>query len=228
MSSTGRGGKRRPSDYYPTPSWCVFRLLEELFPAPEGLPGQVGLPYAGQWVEPCAGNGAIIRACQDWMDRCPHQWFDVGWTANELPGPDYREQHRALRAAGATETQLRDCLTWVPVAQRGRFDVCLTNPPYSQAEAFVRWGLANASTTIMLLRLGFLATAQRCELMRTYTPDVYVLPNRPSFTRGTPGTVGRTDSADYAWFVWRQPGMRRAGSIKVLRNTSIEERREGG
>ena len=228
MSSTGRGGKRRPSDYYPTPSWCVDRLLEELFPAPEGLPGQVGLPYIGQWVEPCAGNGAIIRACQDWMDRCDHQRFDVEWTANELPGPDYREQHRALRAAGATETQLRDCLTWVPVAQRGRFDVCLTNPPYSQAEAFVRWGLANASTTIMLLRLGFLATAQRCELMRTYPPDVYVLPNRPSFTRGTPGTVGRTDSADYAWFVWRQPGMRRAGSIKVLRNTTIEERREGG
>ena len=220
MSSTNRGGKRRPSDYYPTPAWCVDRLLEELYPAREALGGQTGLPYRGQWVEPCAGSGAIIRASQAWMSRCQHRRFEVGWTATELPGPDFPPaRYQELRATGA-DVMLGDCLTWAP--ETGRFDVCLTNPPYGngQAEAFVRWGLANASCSIMLLRLGFLASAQRCALMRENPPDVFVLRNRPSFTAN-----GRTDSADYAWFVWRQPSGRRSGRVKVLRTTPMNERK---
>ena len=229
MSSTNRGGKRRPSDYYPTPSWAVDRLLEELYPAPEGLPGQTGLPYVGQWVEPCAGSGAIIRACPAWMSRCQYRRFDIQWTANELqddhgelhnqPPSELRPISLQLRATGARVT-IGDALEWSPARPAGRFDVCLTNPPYSKAEAFVRWGLANASCSIMLLRLGFLASAQRCALMRENPPDVFVLPNRPSFTAN-----GRTDSADYAWFVWRQPSGRRSGRVKVLRNTPMNERK---
>jgi len=48
----------------------------------------------------------------------------------------------------------------------------------------------------MLLRLNFLASERRQEWMKTDTPDVYVLPNRPSF-RGK-----GSDATEYAWFVW--------------------------
>jgi hypothetical protein len=53
--------------------------------------------------------------------------------------------------------------------------------------------------------------------MRARTPDVYVLPNRPSFTGGS------TDSIEYAWFVWRTRAAR-SGTIRVLAETGREER----
>ena len=45
---------RRDRDYYPTPSWCVRALLET-----------VDLP-TGTWLEPTAGDGAIIRAVDEY------------------------------------------------------------------------------------------------------------------------------------------------------------------
>jgi hypothetical protein len=51
VSATKRGsGVRTPDDAYETPAWCVQRLLEKL-----QLPG-------GNWLEPGAGDGAIIKA----------------------------------------------------------------------------------------------------------------------------------------------------------------------
>ena len=75
----------------------------------------------------------------------------------------------------------------------------MTNPPYSMAEDFIRQSrlLYPNASIVMLLRLSFLASASREELYLDFEiPDVYVLPNRPSF-------VGKgTDSCDYAWYVW--------------------------
>ena len=51
MSATGRGAERRASDYYPTPAWCIWRLLDAL-----------SLPCRCTWLEPAAGDGAIVRA----------------------------------------------------------------------------------------------------------------------------------------------------------------------
>ena len=48
MSATNRGAVRNEHDFYPTPAWCVHRLLEA-----------VPLP-AGRWLEPCVGDGAKI------------------------------------------------------------------------------------------------------------------------------------------------------------------------
>ena len=65
MSSTNRGGKRQDLDVYPTPAWVVDRLLEVV-----DFPG-------GRWLEPCAGDGAIMRAVNAWR-------ADVRWDACEL------------------------------------------------------------------------------------------------------------------------------------------------
>lgn len=187
MSSTNRGGKRSPADYYSTPAWCVTRLMEAL-----------KLP-AGEWLEPAAGTGAIIRAV-------PRR--DVTWTAWELRG-ETRPDLSAL--IPSSRLNFGDFLA----AQRHghlegrRYQVAMTNPPFSLAQDFIDASLAVSDTVVMLLRLNYLASKGRWEFMRTRTPDVYVLPNRPSFTGGG------TDSIEYAWFVWRSTPSR-VGQIRIL------------
>ena len=196
MSATNRGADRRPHDFYATPSWCVHRLVEEV-----DLPG-------GQWLEPCAGDGDIIAT----IDRA-----DVHWHAAERRPACGRGLHDLVgdRVAicdfinGRVPAWLFD----------RRYDVILTNPPFSLAIEFVIACLPRARVVAMLLRLNFLATESRAEFMRDHVPDVYVLPNRPSFTR-----VG-TDSVEYAWFVWREEHpQRRQGMITVLASTPAEDR----
>src|SRR3989304_194672 len=56
MSATGRnksGKERDPYDYYPTPAWCVDRLAEAC-PEVRNRKNRI--------LEPCAGDGAILRA----------------------------------------------------------------------------------------------------------------------------------------------------------------------
>jgi hypothetical protein len=197
MSATGRGSERRPSDYYPTPAWCVHRLLEDL-----ALPG-------GVWLEPSAGEGAIIRAVNS-------RRFDVDWIAIEVR----EECAPALRAAGA-DAFVADFLG-PDVGWTGRtrfFDVALLNPPFTHAQAFIERCKAMASWVCALERLNFLEGEERCEWLRADPPDVYVLPNRPSFTGDG------TDSIAYAWFVWGPVRNRAAGRVQVLPVTPAAERR---
>lgn len=70
----------------------------------------------------------------------------------------------------------------------------------------------------ILLRLNFLGTEGRSAFMREHAPDVYVLPNRPSFT----GT--KTDSIEYVWFVWPGARRRRSGKMQVLDVTAASVR----
>jgi len=187
VSSTNRGSQRSPADYYATPEWCVWRLLEEV-----GLPG-------GCWIEPAAGDGAIIRA----VGRNDVVWD--AWEIRSSEGP-------VLRACqGVANVHLGDFFEGPSAgrAGQGRYDVAITNPPFRLAQEFIEASMSMAETTVMLLRLNFLASKARWEFMRKHAPDVYVLPTRPSFVNG------KTDSVEYAWFVWtREP--RREGRIKVL------------
>jgi hypothetical protein len=187
VSATNRGGRRSPADYYATPQWCVRRLLEVL-----SLPG-------GAWLEPAAGDGAIVRA----VDRS-----DVHWDLWEI-----RESERSAlkNAAPGANIATGDFLEAAAAAKlnRKRYMVAITNPPFRLAQEFIEASLACADNVVMLLRLNFLASKSRWEFMSSNTPDVYVLPNRPSFTgRGT-------DSIEYAWFVWEKE-RRCEGRVRIL------------
>lgn len=96
--------------------------------------------------------------------------------------------------------------------------------PTSLAEEFVRHSreLYPHADLVFLLRIAFLASDGRQALWRDLgTPDVYVLPNRPSFTgKGT-------DSADYAWFVWPKDAVRTDGGLWILKSTPVSERQAG-
>lgn len=197
MSSTNRGGQRVEADFYPTPAWCVRRLLE----ATE-LPG-------GLWLEPCAGDGAIIRAANEVRQ-------DVSWLAVELR-PECRALLQPLTLPGGL--RIGDIASGELWAKESGPAVAITNPPFSLAAEVIDTCLRVAPVVVMLLRLNYVASAKRAAFMRETAPDIFVLPNRPSFT----GTG--TDSNDYAWFIWREERLRTAGKITVLSTTSLPERR---
>ena len=155
-------------DYYPTPGWCVDRLMDAL-----ELPG-------GRWLEPCAGDGAIVRAVEA-------RRTDITWTT-----VDVREDSCAEYVV--------DYLAWAPpLDNRGRqerYRVAVTNPPFSRMLEIVQRMRTHAEIVVALGRLGWLASAKRHEWLRAHMPRVYVLPQRPIFNGVN------SDSSDYAWYVW--------------------------
>lgn len=191
MSATGRSAARDELDRYDTPEWCVERLLDAdpLFSNPYD---------GGRWLEPSAGNGAIVHAVDVW--RNSRGFLLPQWTGIDI----------APRRAGIIECDFLAARFDRP------FNVVIGNPPYSMAEDFARRCVGLAPVVALLLRLNWLASAKRAAWMREHTPSVYVLPNRPSFTgRGT-------DATDYAWCVWRK-GV--APEVRILATTPASERR---
>lgn len=191
MSSTGRGAVREMFDTYPTPRWCVARLLEVLTDLPRGL-----------WGEPCVGDGAIVRAVEEHF---------AGANAPRWVTQDIRPTDAAQHVGDWSvkpNPAFADC------------SVIFTNPPFSQAREFIAKARETAprATLVFLLRLNFLGSAERHGWLSRDMPDIYQLPNRPSFVNG------KTDSVEYGWFVWG-PAPRAEGRIRLLGLTSIEERK---
>lgn len=135
MSATGRGADRVASDYYPTPAWCVRRLLERL-PLPSG---------DVEWIEPAAGDGAIIRA----VKAAGRGGIWTAWDIRPEVLPALKEE--CFQAFTAD---------WLLTEHHDRAGVLITNPPYSLAEEFVRHSLPAAHWVVMLLRLNFLGSAK--------------------------------------------------------------------
>ena len=201
MSSTGRSdGVRRELDAYDTPAWCVQALMDDVsFLFSVGAQFE-SLPDHG-WVDPCGGAGAIAKAVTGWYDArdLPVEQRHV-WPRHHVHCIDIDPRGEAV----VQGDYFGDWEHW-PV------DLVLTNPPYSLAEQFIRRAADHARSHAWLLRLNFLAAQKRLPLWADLgTPDVYVLPKRPSFTGAG------TDSCEYAWFVWPAGPKRSAGSVRVL------------
>jgi len=156
----------------------------------------------GDILEPCAGGGAIVRATESYHRALP----PITWTTIDIDPKCDVDIHADFLTAEIHAT----------------YDYVLTNPPFSIAEEIVKKSLTLAGETIMLMRLNWLASKKRHSIFATYgCPDVYVLPDRPSFTDD-----GRTDGIDYAWMHWHSgtvPGV--PGQIMVLDLTPSAERR---
>lgn len=173
MSATNRGAERRENDYYPTPAWCVHRLLDAIGHR---------LPTVGWWLEPAVGDGAIVRAVQTHGGRKTLPWVGLDIAPRVYPNENL-QVHRL------------DYLSLGPAVSKYR--VGITNPPFSLALPFAQRMTQDCGAAIMLTRLNWLAGAKRSAWLREHTPSVYVLPDRPSFTGD-----GSTDATDYAWMVW--------------------------
>ena len=197
MSSTSRGGKRSASDNYPTPAFAVHRLLERL-----ELPG-------GSWLESSAGTGSIIKAVNAVRK-------DVTWVACELRS----ECRPALAALGIKGVNLLTGCSFLSTPPAKPSDVCINNVPFSLAQEFIEHTLHFAPHVIHLLRLNYLGTEKRNEFFKSNMPDVYVIPDRVSFTND-----GKADSIEYCFMHWGPERGRRSGKIEVLSTTPVGERR---
>ena len=84
----------------------------------------------------------------------------------------------------------------------GPWDVILTNPPFSAAEAFARAALrrvAPGGVVVFLTRMSFLGSQGRRAFWAEHPPtEVCVIRPRPSFSPD-----GNTDTAEYCFLVWR-------------------------
>lgn len=166
------GYERDPRDFYATPSWAV----EELY---RTLPN---LPQAT--IDPCAGTGALLLAANARRR---------GRRGADARGIEQDHELAALAEEAGAAVTVGDglALDW-----KGHH--VIINPPYRDAATWIEKGVKEAATVCALLRLGFLASETRHEFWKANPPRaLVVLSNRPSFTPD-----GRTDSSDYAWFIW--------------------------
>lgn len=196
MSATNRGSEREIFDSYPTPLFTVDKLLKVL-----------DLP-SGYWLEPASGSCGLIK-------QVNYHKAGIQWTAIEID-----ELHLpAIKGTVENNYIISDFLTidlnilkkFHP--DKEKFDVIFTNPPYNLAFEFLQKSLQVSDTVVMLLRLNFLASKKRFKFMQEQTPDVYVLPKRPSFKKTL---KSNTDACDYAWFVWNSNNKKTEGKIIVL------------
>jgi len=171
--------KRAEHDFYPTPEWCTTRFVESF---------DISGTY---FLEPCVGNGAIIKALSKHNKT-------MSWHANDIPEQQINfEKH-------LSEIDSISSVTWKSFLDLKRTDVInqpdmiITNPPFSIAFDIIKHAMKEFGTNhiCMLLRLNFLGSAERSAFFRENMPDVYVLPNRPSFDGEG------SDTIEYAWFVW--------------------------
>jgi len=196
MSATNRGERGGGArDFFPTPSWCVHRYLDDVA---ELLPG-------GHWLEPAVGGSAIVQAVNGWKSshgkRAP-KWVTVDIA--EGTGADLVADFTAF-----------DCPELCVIAPPKRFTVAITNPPYNVAMDFIRSAMAWAPIVAMLLRVNFLGSQDRAAFMRANPPRIDVLPDRPQFDLEKEGT----DATEYAWLTWGLPPV-----VNVLKTTPQDVR----
>jgi hypothetical protein len=248
MSATGRGGERVGEDFYPTPAWCTRRILLALgtdyLKRNDPGPHQNFLD-GGSFLEPCAGDGAIVNVIRE------------AWPGATVNGGDVRNLPAPATLNGSWSVGSFDRLI-------ARYDVVITNPPFSLAPEIIAHFLPRCDWLILLLRSSFkLVSEGRKDRpghnYRDNMPDEYKLPQRPEFVasekcKGTPGNQpesgcgwsqkfvmsaqpskrcpscgGRvqrstTDASEYSWFVWTPERGRKFGRTCVLPDTPLTER----
>ena len=216
MSSTNRGKERHRKDDYPTPDWCLHRLMDA---NPKFLVSCRSLNF----LEPCAGDGAIIRAYHG------HElsYSEANWEAVELR--NVKANRKGLAIDNVT-VEFGDFFKSGPVLAGAealcRYHLAITNPPFSLAFEFIKACWPISDPICFLLRLNFLGSAGRHPWMQQHMPDVYIIPDRPKFAKNKDGKWG-TDSIEYAWMHWDTSKPQTHGRIQLLDLTPLEKRNEG-
>jgi hypothetical protein len=210
--SNKKKSPRESFDFYPTPGWCVERLLET---------GALScVSNSSIWFEPAAGDGRIIKAVRSF--HADNGLCQPTWLAAEIQ-PRF---HESLSKLVESNNILIDNFLTLDLAERIQVtpDVIIGNPPYSLAFEFVKRSMELAAKQIaFLLRIDFVVSVKKHQWLTENMPDIYVLPNRPSFVRK------KTDMANYAWLVWTHKGSdqgykQSCGKIEILNLTTKDMR----
>ena len=140
-------------------------------------------------LEPCAGNLAIANILKS----------DEVYT-NDI-NPD--------SPAAMNQDYLQFNERWF-----NRYQTIITNPPFNIALDIIKKSLTDVidgGEVIMLLRLNFLGSKKRHDFWQEFPPKIiYVLSARPKFINN------KSDSIEYAWFVWEKGYNCRHTELKVV------------
>jgi hypothetical protein len=130
-------------------------------------------------LDPCAGDGALLRAA---------------------PGSKCRGIEKDPRLVEAGKELGTNLVCADGLEESWKYQFVLMNPPFKDATTWVQKAINEAESAAILLRLGFLASQRRRELLQERPPGfLVILSKRPSFTPD-----GKTDSYDYGWFIWHR------------------------
>jgi len=175
---------RHPRDLYSTPRPVIDALLADSRP-PEGF----------KVLEPCAGEGAIVRAL---MDR----GYSV--TAIEI------DQGLAEKLAQTCHTVCHDFLMLsfdLPLMRQAAIRAAVTNPPFDQGLEFAEKILGlELEYVALLLPTAFMHSKARYDFNRRYPPTgLFPIRDRVKYDL----TVKTHPPRDQSWFVWdrREPVM---------------------
>ena len=157
--------------------------------------------------EPCAGRGAISRELL----------AAGGWRVTSHDLVAYEGADEGIRA-GCDFFQARSLV---------RIDAIVTNPPFKQADNFIRKALSLGAPTIVLLRLMTLEGAARSDILQ-HLHHVFVgIERLPKFQReGWEGKRLKSETAPFAWFLFR-PQKRHGDTFTVSRISWREEDKNG-
>ncbi len=197
---------RRENDAYYTPTSAVESLIARIDTVKSwARPGAV-------MVEPCVGDGAIMKPFAD---------LGVGVITNDLT-----PSVTAMLYGDATQRATWDRIDAAARKVNGRdkpIDAVITNPPFMAAFEILQHSRERARIFVaMFLRLSFLEPTidkvrkkgviqGRGEYLEAHPPDALIAVPRISFTGD-----GNTDSVICAWMVWYADAYKRAEDYKPI------------
>lgn len=192
MSATTLPRNEVRPDYYATPQWCVRAILPTIRKRLSTLDrARGGVPKPEQWalLDAGCGDGNILRELVSAFPESLCEGVDSD--------PALLDTAR-LRNLPVTECDFLSI-------KAGPWHAVVMNPPFSDALRFVSHAIdlvqPQGGFVVALLRLPWLAGANRLAFHREHGSDIYVLPKRPDFTGGG------GDRTEYCWFVFRgEPG----------------------
>ena len=184
---------------YETPAACTRAVLSLV-----GRP----LDRDARVLEPCAGDGAIVRVLA-------REFGYENVTAVEVE----ERRAEALLDSGAAHVEIGSFFEFAGSAE-ATYDLIVFNPPFELTAEFVTALLpllSSRGVMCMYNRLQVVESASRAALFGRHMPDVYVLPNRVSRVAS-----GATDMWTTCWLVWRAGAPRRLGSWGYLEHREFE------
>ena len=216
MSSTRQGRRTVGADNYPTPPWVIERFLEQWPDLKEVGP---------RWLEPAVGDGVIVETVNRFR-------AGIDWTVCDIRDTSHYLRYQAgIPSKAYRHGDFFELPEFEPPTETGmtidgrppqRWDVAILNPPFRLAMPFIRRCMKLATVVVVLQRINYMGSEERNQWFRAHVPDLYVLPNRVSFTGD-----GNGDSLEHAWHVWGPHPSTGVGELRLLPHTPKEERARG-
>lgn len=188
-------GCRTENDFYATDPQAVYALFDALSLYDPDFADLAPTSF----LEPCVGNGNIAMAVLDYYKA-------------SMNSPDSTKTFIDIVDRGYPNTIVQDFLLFEPIQPQSKFDLVVSNPPYSLALEFVQKSLQHLSDRGYLaffLKIQFWEGEKRKQFLLD-NPPAFCFPfakRMPTWNNGQPtdehGKRWATTMC-HAWFVWKK------------------------